>query len=135
MAIQRNLPRTHPILQQGYNAYVSLAALQWCAVVAQHIAGGKKDVTVPGGQGVLSEGILQNAPAINTKAEVMHIGISRGKTSEALNGGVELTPSGAAGTLEAAAAGDYVVAISEEAATCAGAIITIRVIPAYQKNA
>jgi len=134
MAIRRNLPRTYPILQQGYNAYVSLANLQWCGVAAQHVANSEKNVTTPGGQGVLCEGILQNYPAANAQAEVMHIGISRGKAASTFNGGAELTVSGAAGTLETAASGDYVIAISEEPATCAGAIVTVRVIPAYQKN-
>ena len=111
-----------------------MTAHQWCAVAAQHVANSEKNITQPGGQGVLCEGILQNAPAINKQAEVMHIGISRGKAADTFNGGVELTPSGTAGTLETAGQGDYVVAISEEPATCAGAIVTVRVVPAYQKN-
>lgn len=134
MAIVRHPARTMPLIQASYNAYIDLSSHQYCAVQAQNVAGAEKQVTQPSGQGVICEGILQNAPAINVQAEVMHIGWSKGKVSETLNGGVELTPAGTAGTLEAAASGDYVVAISDEAATCANGIITVRVVPAYQKN-
>lgn len=135
MAIRTHTLRTMPIIQAAYNAYIALTSHQYCAVQAQHVAASEKNVTQPSGQGVLCEGILQNAPAINKQADVMHIGWSKAKTAETFNGGVELTPSGTAGTLEAAAAADYVVAIADEPSNCAGAIITVRVIPAYQKNA
>jgi len=136
MSIVTTLGRKINILSLSYPAAVDLSDLQYCAVAPSSAATGKMKVTTPGGQGVLTVGILQsyNVDAANEQAEVLVEGCSKAIADSTFNSGVELTASGADGKLEAAASGDYVIAISEEASTEADQQVTVRVVSPYQKN-
>jgi hypothetical protein len=136
MSIVSTNPRTANILTLSYEAAVSLASLQYCAVIASGAATGRMKVTVPGGQGAFCVGILQTYNcAAGAQAEVMVEGVSQAVADSTFNSGVELCASGADGKLEAASAADYVIAIAEEAATEANQIVSVRIVSPYQKNA
>lgn len=134
MAITRNLPDRYNDQTKNREAAVDLSGHQYCAVVLGGGASGRATITSPSGQGVWCVGILQNAPASGSLGEVLERGYSKAKAHSAFNAGIELTVHDSTGELAAAASGDYVIAYSEEAATCDNALITVRVVDPYQKN-
>ncbi|MBW3020780.1 hypothetical protein KY334_05765 [Candidatus Woesearchaeota archaeon] len=134
MTIAVEQVKTYNIRTENYEANVSLASSQYCAVAPVSAASGKMKVGLPSGQGVLCRGIVQNAPAAGAQANVMQLGRSKAKAASTFNSGVELTPSGTTGTLEAASSGDYVIAISVDASTCANAIVVVDLVHPFQKN-
>jgi hypothetical protein len=136
MAIKTTINRKINILSLSYAANADLSALRYCAVAPVAASSGLMKVGAPSGQGVLTVGILQtyNVDAANEQAEVLVEGVSSAIADATFNCGVELTASGADGKLEAASSGDYVIAISEEAAAEADQVVTVRVVSPYQKN-
>ena len=135
MAIVTTLGKKINILSLSYTTAADLSALQYCAVIESGAATGKMQITVPGGQGVRSVGILQTYNATSgTVGEVLIEGVSNAVADSTFDSGKELAISGADGKLEAAGSGDYVIAIAEEAATEADQQISVRVVSPYQKN-
>ena len=122
------------ILELSFDANVDLSSSQWCAVSPVAQSSGRAKVGLPSGQGVYAWGILQNTPAADERADVRVHGKTKAKANAAFNAGVELTPAGTTGKLEAASSGDYVVAHSIQAASAANALVDVLVVPAYQKN-
>jgi hypothetical protein len=133
MSIVTNLPRTYNDQTKNREAAVDLSDHQYCAVALTGGASGRATITSPSGQGVWCVGILQNAPESGSLGEVLERGYSKAKAHESFNAGIELTVHDSTGELVAASSEDYVIAYSEEAATCDNALITVRVIDPYQK--
>lgn len=127
--------RNRPLLTLGFEAENDLT--QYAAVVPSGAAAARMTVDMPGGQGALSVGFLQDvaADAVAGKfVEITCIGRTRAIAQGAYNSGIELTPNGANGRLEAAASGDYVCAIAVSAASAAAEIVVVDAVRAYQKN-
>jgi hypothetical protein len=136
MALKREVAKELKILDDSGASAVDLSSSQYRAVSATgSVSSGKHTVSLPSGQGVITMGILLNAPASTGDiAQVRRIGIAKAEANATFDAGVELTPAGATGKLEAASSGDYVIGISREAAAEAGHLVSVLVLPPYQKN-
>lgn len=135
MAVVTTQARKVNVLSISYETAANLSNLQYCAVAPSGAATGRTKITTPSGQGVLTVGILQTYNATSgTQAEVLCQGLSKAKANASFNSGSELTVNGATGELEAAASGDYVIAIAMEASTAADQLVTVWVVSPYQKN-
>lgn len=136
MAVVTNLPRTYNDQSMNRASAVDMSGMQYCAVALTGGATGRATATTPSGQGVLTVGIQQNVPSstVGSLCEILERGYSQVRAFTTFNAGVELTVHDFTGRLEAAASGDFVIAISEEASTCTDAMVTARIIDPYQKN-
>jgi hypothetical protein len=134
MAVVTDVAKTYNILTENYEADGSLTSLQYCGVAPSGASSGKVKVAAPGGQGVLTMGILQNAPADGELAEVMEEGVSKAVANSSFNSGEELTVAGTSGKLDTASSGDYVIAIAREAANAANHEVSVRIVSPYQLN-
>ena len=137
MSAVRNITGTYNILTENFECSEDLSDLQYCAVGAEATATGRMRAAKVSGQGTIAVGIQQNAPTYSKTeelSEVMTEGLTKVKAYASFNAGVELTAHDANGKLEAASSGDYVVAISREAASAADAVIIAKLVNPYQKN-
>jgi hypothetical protein len=120
-------------------AAVDLTDYQNCVIVNSADSGGRRQVTSPSGQGVDWAGVLINTsddPATSgANAEFATVGVVKIKANAAFNNGIKLAIADTAGTVAAAASGDYVVGVSREAATGAGHLVSVELTsPGQQLN-
>ena len=134
MALKTNVPGGFKVFDETYTANEDLSSSQNCVVSPVAAASGKMKVGLPSGQGVLYAGVLLNAPAADAQAEVRLLGEVKVKANAAFNCGVEVCVAASTGKIAAAAADDYVVGISKEAAAEANQLVTIQMVGMYQKN-
>jgi hypothetical protein len=134
MAIVRDETKRDNVLENNYTANESLASSQYCAVSPVAASTGKMKVGLPGSEGALVCGVVQNSPAADAQANVQHVGICKVKANGSFNAGIELQAN-TSGKALAAAAEDYVFAISLEAANAANHEVSVLLVPCYQKNA
>ena len=135
MAIVTTAGRDINIMTLNYEADGDLSGLQYCAVVASGDTTGLTKVKAPTAAGEFAMGILQNAPTDGLQAEVRVLGVCKAKAYGTFNSGVELQIADTTGRLTTASTADFVVAIAEEASTVTNQYCTVRLVPAYQKNA
>lgn len=129
MAITVNATYKYNMHTMGFDCAADLSALQYCAVglTASAASAGLTTACKVTAQGARAIGILQNAPVYGTDmAEVQMDGTCHAKAYDTFNSYAELTPHDTNGKLETASSGDYVVAISLESATCADALVCVK---------
>ena len=131
MALVRDRTKQSKVLDDSCPAGDDLSALQFC-VVDTTSAGGIESAVACAGQGANFAGVLQNAPTAGQQAALRILGLTEIKCESAITAGDEVTVSGAGGTIETAAAGDYVVGTAREDGV-AGQCISVR-LRKYQKN-
>lgn len=135
MAITTTFAKKVNILSISAEAAADLSSLQYCAVSPSGAASGVTKIAAPGGQGLLTIGILQTYDCDSGEwGEVQVSGITSAVADSTFNSGVELTASGTDGKLESASSGDYVIAIALEAAAEADQVVTVLLTSPYQKN-
>lgn len=135
MALTTEVAKGESILDDSGTAAVDLSSSKNRAVSATgSVSSGKHTVSLPSGQGVITIGILLNAPESGSQAEFRRLGTAVVEAASTFDAGVELTPGGATGTLEAASSGDYVIAVSREAAAEVGHEVSAFLVTPYQKN-
>lgn len=133
MSIKTEEAKQSPVIQNSFEANVSLAAMQYRFVDFVSGSSGRPKVGLPAGDTRVA-GVLQNAPAAGALAEVTQLGETILEATGAFNNGIELTSVATTGKAVAAGAGDYVGAIALEAASAAGHLIRALVVTPYQKN-
>jgi hypothetical protein len=127
-------------LVEDFVADGNLTALEHCGVVPSAQSTGKNKVKAPIGQGVMTIGILkkdQSTDVLTDGARVVVAtsGLAKAKANAAFNSGIELAVAGTSGKLAAAGSGDYVVAMSREAANAADHLVMVKIEETpYQKN-
>ena len=137
MAIIEEFGKGQMILDLSFDVAADLSDLQYCAVIyTASVSSGKATLSAPGGQGVICAGILQNSDAdtAGDNGNIRTIGTSKVKANATFDAGVELTIADSTGELEAASSGDYVVAISLQAAAEANHLVYAQLVTPYQKN-
>ena len=132
MTIRRDRAKRCVIHDDSCPAGVDLSAFQWC-VIDTTTSGGIESAIAPTGQGANFRGVLVNAPALGEQAHFTTLGDEEIKCASAISAGDEVTVAGVAGTIETAAAGDYVVGEAREDGTT-GQCISVH-LRKYQKNA
>lgn len=133
MALKVNVPGGLSIYDNAFEANEALNT-QYLCVIPVAASSGKMKVGLPGGQGVIFMGILQEITASGAQAPVRLLGETKCIAAGAHNNGIELTIDGSSGKLSAAASGDYVVGIAKEASAEADQVVTVQMIGMYQKN-
>lgn len=134
MALKTIVPPGLNIYTESYVANADLSALQYTVVAPVVKATGKYYVGSPSGQGVLTCGVLQNAPESGALASVRKLGTSQVIADSTFNAGVELTVAGTDGKVEAASSGDFVCGIAGEGAAEADQVVKMELTTVYQKN-
>jgi hypothetical protein len=135
MSLKTKVPGRKKLQDITFVANEDLSAVKNTVVVpAGAVSAGPTKVGKPGGQGVLALGVLENEPESGQAAEVAVQGRAKIKSASTFNAGVEITVAGTAGTIEAAASGDYVVGIALEASAEAGQLVACLLTGQYQKN-
>ena len=125
MSLKTIVPPCLDLWTESYICDTSLTARQYTLLIAVAAATGKYHVTTPGGQGVLTCGVLQNAPASGGIAEVRKLGTSKVVAGGKFNAGILLTVDGTNGQVEAAATGDYVIGVAGEGSAEAGQLVKV----------
>ena len=133
MSIVRDETKRDNVLENNYTANESLASSQYCAVSPVAASTGKMKVGLPGSEGALVCGVVQNSPAADAQANVQQLGICKVKANGAFNAGIELQAN-TSGKALAAASSDYVFAISIEAAKGANHTVSVLLVTPYIKS-
>lgn len=132
MAILRDRAKRCIIHDDSCPAGVDLSAFQW-HVIDTTTSGGIESAIAPTGQGANFRGVLVNAPTAGEQAHFSLLGDEEIVCASAISAGDEVTVAGVAGTIETAAAADYVVGTAREDGVAAQCIsVHLR---KYQKNA
>jgi hypothetical protein len=139
MAVYIEEPAVLPLIEENAILAVDLSSASYIAVQAVGAAtAGKPTVQLPASKGVMCFGILQNpgdqAPALTSgqTGRFARLGYSRGYAGATFNSNIELTAD-TDGSLKTATSGQWVVAISQEAATAVGAIVRVFMNGGYYK--
>jgi len=107
--------------ERTFEAETDLSTKQYLVV---ELGAGDNQVDVCDAQGEISIGVLQNDPAAGEAALVQFLGTTKAVAGAAITKGARVT-TGAAGKVEAAATGDYVIGRALEAAGADGDIIEV----------
>jgi hypothetical protein len=138
MALKTTVPGHGPTFySDSFVADGALASRKNTMVVFSAQATGKPKVAVPGGQGVISAGVLVNNDDVANGglAEVQMLGVAKVKANGTFNAGIEVTIAANTGKIEAAGAEDYVIGVSLEGAAEANQLVAVLLGTPYQKNA
>lgn len=135
MALKTIVPPRLNLWTESYEANADLSAKQYTLVSPVAAATGKYKVGAPGGQGVLTCGVLVNTPTSGQQAEVQKLGCVQVKAAGAFNAGILLTCNDTTGTVAAAASGDYVIGMAGEGAAEANQLVKVELLsPPFQLN-
>lgn len=132
MAIVRDRIKRSKVLDDSAPAGEDLSARIY-TLVDSTSAGGIESIVSLAGQGANFVGVLVNQPASGEQAFFRWLGIEEIKAESAITAGDEVTGAGAGGTIETAAAADYVAGTAREDGV-AGQCVSCR-LRKYQKNA
>ena len=132
MAIVRDRAKRSKVLDDSCPAGEDLSARIY-TLVDTTSAGGIEQAVSLAGQGANFAGVLVNSPAQGVQAAIRWLGIEEIKADSAITAGDEVTAAGAGGTIETAAAADYVAGTAREDGV-AGQCVSCR-LRKYQKNA
>lgn len=113
-------------------AGVDLSGLQWCLIDTTSANGIESAIAIAG-QGANFRGVLMNAPVAGEQATFALLGDCEIKAASAITAGDEVTGAGVAGTIELAAAADYVCGEAREDGVT-GQCVSCH-LRKYQKNA
>jgi hypothetical protein len=133
MAIVRDRLKRSKVADDSMATSIDLsAAARLYTLVDSTSASGRETLQNVAGQGANFVGVLVNSPTTSQQAAIRWLGIEEIRAASAITAGDEVTASGAGGTIETAAAGDYVAGTAREdgvAAKCVSCRLR-----KYQKN-